>query len=75
MAGKEDADFAARLGAEIRNRRMARGMSLRGLAKELNLSGHATLVDDELGYAKDYSLYGELRARSTSIGEWERFHV
>jgi transcriptional regulator with XRE-family HTH domain len=49
MAGKGDVDFAARLGAEIRNRRMARGMSLRALAKELNLSGHATLVDYELG--------------------------
>jgi hypothetical protein len=30
-------------------------------------------VSAELGYDKGYNLYGELRARNTSIGEWERF--
>lgn len=42
-------DYARRLGAEIRSRRVARGMSLRRLAKELGLSGHGTLVDYEHG--------------------------
>lgn len=49
MAGRADASYARRLGAEIRNRRLARGMSLRALAKELHLRGHGTLVDYELG--------------------------
>jgi transcriptional regulator with XRE-family HTH domain len=49
MAADERNDHARRLGAEIRNRRMARGMSLRALAKELGLSGHGTLVDYEHG--------------------------
>lgn len=44
--GTED---ARRLGAEMRGRRLARGMSLRRLAKELGLSGHGTLVDYEHG--------------------------
>lgn len=49
MAGQENIEYARLLGAEIRNRRLARGLSLRALAKQLNLSGHGTLVDYELG--------------------------
>jgi transcriptional regulator with XRE-family HTH domain len=49
MAAEEHNAYVQRLGAEIRNRRMARGMSLRALARELNLSGHGTLVDYEHG--------------------------
>lgn len=49
MPDQVDVDYAKRLGAEIRHYRMSRGMSLRALAKELNLSGHGTLVDYELG--------------------------
>ena len=49
MTGPGETNFARRLGAEIRTRRVARGMSLRALAKELGLSGHGTLVDYEYG--------------------------
>ncbi|MFD2420122.1 helix-turn-helix domain-containing protein [Amycolatopsis pigmentata] len=49
MADHGEAEFTKRLGAEIRTRRLARGLSLRALAKELNLSGHGNLVDYELG--------------------------
>lgn len=49
MAAEERNEHARRLGAQLRNRRMARGMSLRALAKELGLSGHGTLVDYEHG--------------------------
>jgi transcriptional regulator with XRE-family HTH domain len=49
MADQEDSDYTRLLGAEIRSRRVAKGMSLRGLAKELGLSGHGTLVDYEHG--------------------------
>lgn len=42
-------ESARNLGAEIRNRRVALGMSLRGLAKELGLAAHGTLVDYEHG--------------------------
>jgi transcriptional regulator with XRE-family HTH domain len=37
------------LGAALRERRLARGMSLRQLARLVGLSGHGTLVDYELG--------------------------
>jgi transcriptional regulator with XRE-family HTH domain len=37
------------LGATMRSCRVARGMSLRGLAKEVGLSAHGTLVDYEHG--------------------------
>lgn len=48
--GNENAnEYTRRLGAQMRNRRLARGMSLRDLAKSLHLSGHGTLVDYELG--------------------------
>jgi transcriptional regulator with XRE-family HTH domain len=49
MTAQAPNEYAQRLGAEIRNRRMTRGMSLRALAKQLNLSGHGTLVDYEHG--------------------------
>src|SRR5689334_21875641 len=37
------------LGAALRNHRMAKGMSLRALAKEIGLNTHGTLVDYEHG--------------------------
>jgi transcriptional regulator with XRE-family HTH domain len=49
MADHGGSEQARRLGAEMRSRRVAGGMSLRGLAKELGLSGHGTLVDYEYG--------------------------
>ncbi|SFJ83996.1 helix-turn-helix domain-containing protein [Amycolatopsis sacchari] len=49
MPRHAETEFARRLGAEIRSRRLARGMSLRALAKQLHLSGHGSLVDYELG--------------------------
>lgn len=38
-----------RLGIEIRRRRMAQGMSQRGLVRLLGLRAHSNLVDYELG--------------------------
>lgn len=49
MLDEEDDGHARLLGAEIRRLRLARGMSLRKLAKALGLSGHGTLVDYEHG--------------------------
>jgi len=49
MSDSGSVDCARRLGAELRARRVARGMSLRRLASELGLSGHGTLVDYEHG--------------------------
>jgi transcriptional regulator with XRE-family HTH domain len=49
MTGADGNEQARRLGAQIRNRRLAQGMSLRALANALGLSGHGTLVDYEYG--------------------------
>ena len=49
MAGLEGNDYARRLGAELRSRRVARGLSLRVLARQLGLSAHGNLVDYEHG--------------------------
>ena len=49
MVDDAGVSYVQRLGAELRARRLARGMSLRALAKELGLSGHGTLVDYEYG--------------------------
>jgi len=38
-------------------------------------NGMLAYVSAELGYDKSYSLYGELRARNGSIGDWERFQA
>ena len=40
---------ARALGAALRNHRMAKGLSLRALAKQIGLSAHGTLVDYEHG--------------------------
>ncbi|WP_460391300.1 helix-turn-helix domain-containing protein [Actinophytocola sediminis] len=45
----EPVSVARTLGAALRQHRMAKGMSLRALAKEIGLSGHGTLVDYEHG--------------------------
>ncbi|MGW5159827.1 helix-turn-helix domain-containing protein [Nonomuraea wenchangensis] len=42
-------DLARQLGAAIRAHRMARGLSLRALARAVGLTGHGTLVDYEHG--------------------------
>ena len=50
MAGAGVENESARLlGAELRNRRISRGLSLRALARQVGLSGHGTLVDYEHG--------------------------
>ncbi|MCK2221332.1 helix-turn-helix domain-containing protein [Actinomadura sp. ATCC 31491] len=48
MSGNGD-DAARRLGAAIRAHRLARGLSLRALARAVGLTGHGTLVDYEHG--------------------------
>lgn len=49
MSSQGGNDCAVRLGAELRSRRMARGMSLRVMAKQLGLSAHGNLVEYEHG--------------------------
>jgi transcriptional regulator with XRE-family HTH domain len=49
MVSQGGNDYAKHLGAELRNRRVARGLSLRATAKQLGLSAHGNLVDYEHG--------------------------
>jgi transcriptional regulator with XRE-family HTH domain len=49
MEPSERHDAARALGAALRGQRMARGLSLRALARAIGLSAHATLVDYEYG--------------------------
>jgi transcriptional regulator with XRE-family HTH domain len=44
-----DNDIVRQLGAALRTQRLARGLSLRALAAQLQLSGHGTLIDYEHG--------------------------
>jgi transcriptional regulator with XRE-family HTH domain len=46
---KRENESARLLGAELRSARVARGLSLRALAKSLGLNGHGNLVDYEYG--------------------------
>lgn len=48
-SAEPDNEYARLLGAALRGHRMARGLSLRGLARRIGLSGHGTLVDYEYG--------------------------
>jgi transcriptional regulator with XRE-family HTH domain len=48
VTGTEN-EFARLLGATLRNQRVARGLSLRSLARQIGLSGHGTLIDYEYG--------------------------
>ena len=46
---RRENESARLLGAELRSARVARGLSLRSLAKNLGLNGHGNLVDYEYG--------------------------
>src|SRR3954454_2140447 len=48
-AEKRENESARLMGGELRSARVARGLSLRTLAKNLGLNGHGNLVDYEYG--------------------------